>query len=176
MIRHLQYILANQSVSSKPKLVNQEQQTFPPDDDLIDTSPKQKDIFTQTFKSIDIIAFTQTDPEKPQPIQNISTQTDEDQVLLSNLSKISKLEGSLSKMDHNQDLLLSELKHKKDDCFTLQAKVDMISKKLTEVTYANNLYHVCLIEQGCSLPDVAEELLSSLSKGGQAEDLHLPNL
>ena len=41
MIRHLQYILANQSEASKPKLVNQEQQTFPQVDDSIDTSPNR---------------------------------------------------------------------------------------------------------------------------------------
>ena len=172
MIRHLQYILANQSVSSKPKLVNQEQQTFPPDDDPIDTSLKQKDNITQTFKIIDVTAFTQTNPENPQPVQNISIQTDEDQVVLSNLTKISKLERDLSKMDHNQNLLLSELKVQKEDCLALQTKISLMKKKLADVTFANNLYHVSLVEQSCSLPADAEELLSSLSKGGKADDLH----
>ena len=39
----------------------------------------------------------------------------------------------------------------------------MIKKKMAEVIFANNLYHVSLIEQYCSLPADAEELLSSSS-------------
>ena len=92
MIRHLQYIIANQSIRSKPKLVCQEQ-TFPKAQ-LVDQE-------------------LQTDPQEPlanpQPVKNIdtvSTQTDQDEVILSNLTKISKLEMDISKMDHNQDLLL----------------------------------------------------------------------
>ena len=37
---------------------------------------------------------------------------------------------------------------------------------------ANNLYHVSMVEQSYSLPADAEDLLSSLSKGGQTDDLH----
>ena len=130
MIRHLQYILVK-----KPKLVDQEQETFHADfqvhqalqtlpedfpiikpeiDDSIDTTPNQKVISTQTFKNIDN-AFTQTNPEEPRTLKNIDTssQTDEDQVVLANLKKISNLEISQSKMEHNQDLLLAELHFQK---------------------------------------------------------------
>ena len=177
MIRHLQYITANQSIPSKSEYLNTEQQTFPedlhvnqaqqthPEDFLviqtpvynaIDTTPNQKNISSQTVKNID----------------TVSTQTDQDQVVLSNLNKISNLERSLSQMDHNQDLLLSELNLQRKDNFVLQEEISMIKKKMAEVIFANNLYHVSLVEQNCSLPADAEELLSSLSKGGKAEDLY----
>ena len=170
MIRHLQYIIANQSFRSKPKVVCQEQQTLPEDlhvhqdllviqtpvDDAIDTTHNRKNISTQTIKNID----------------TVSTQTDQDQVVLSNLNKISNLERSVSKMDHNQDLLLSELNLQKRDNIALQAEITIMTKRMAKVTYANNLYHVTLIEQNCSLPNEAENFFSSLSNCGQAEDLH----
>ena len=49
-----------------------------------------------------------------------STQTDHDEADLSSQSKISGLERELSQMDHNQDLLLSELKLQRKDNFALQ--------------------------------------------------------
>jgi hypothetical protein len=158
MIRHLQYIIANQSIRSKPKLVCQEQ-TFPKAQ-LVDQE-------------------LQTDPQEPlanpQPVKDIdtvSTQTDQDEVILSNLTKISKLEMDISKMDHNQDLLLLELNLQKKDNIALQAEITIMTKRMAKVTYANNLYHVTLIEQNCSLPNEAENFFSSLSNCGQAEDLH----
>ena len=70
--------------------------------------------------------------------QNSSKQTfQHEEVALSNLNKISKLERDLSKMDHNQDLLLSMLSLKNDD----------------NLIYANNLFHVSLLEQNYTLPD-----------------------
>ena len=45
-------------------------------------------------------------------------------------------------MDHNQDLLLSELKLQRKDNFALQKDMSMIKKKMAEVIFANNLYHV----------------------------------
>ena len=81
----------------------------------------------------------------PTPNQkSSSTQTFQDnEVALSNLNKISKLDEDLSKMDHNQDLLLSELYLQKKDNFALQEEITMMK---------NNLYHVSLLEQNCSLP------------------------
>ena len=70
-------------------------------------------------------------------------------------------------MDHNQDLLLSELKLQRKDNFALQEDMSMIKKKMADmVIFANNLYHVSFIEQNCYFPADAEELLSSLSNGG----------
>ena len=121
MIRHLQYIISNQSVSSKPKLVCQEQQTFP-EAQLIDQE-------------------RQTDPQEllatPHPVKNIntvSTQTDQDEVILSNLTKISKLEMDISKMYHNQDLLLLELNFQKEDNIALQAEIAIMTKRMAKVT------------------------------------------
>ena len=71
-----------------------------------------------------------------------STQTDHDEADLSSQSKISGLERELSQMDHNQDLLLSELKLQRKDNFALQKDMSMIKKKMAEVIFANNLYHV----------------------------------
>ena len=77
-------------------------------------------------------------------------------------------------MDHNHDLLLLELNLQKKDNIALQAEITIMTKRMAKVTYANNLYHVTLIEQNCSLPNEAENFFSSLSNCGQAEDLH-PN-
>ena len=163
---------------------HQAQQTLPEDfiviqtpaEDAIDRSPNQKNFSTKTIRNIDTVS-TQTDlPEPRTPlvknIDTVSTQTDQDEVVLSNLIKISKLEGDLSKMDHNQDLLLSELNLQNRENYVLQTEITMMTKKMAKITYANNLYHVSHVEQNCSLPADAEELLSSLSKGGQADDLH----
>jgi hypothetical protein len=110
----------------------------------------------------------------PQPVKNIdtvSTQTEQDEVILSNQAKISKLEMDLLKLDHNQDLLLSELNLQKKNNVTLQADITIMTKRMAKVTYANNLYHVSLIEHNCTLPEEAEHLISSLFCGKQAEDL-----
>ena len=175
MIKHLQYTIAHQNVTNKPKLISQEQQTSPENfhlhqaqqtitedlpettvDVVIDKTLNLKEVSTQTVKNIDIA----------------NTQTDEDQVQLSNFNKISNLESCLFKMNQNQDLLLSELNIQRKNNFVLQEEILMTRKKMADVIFANNLYHITLIEQNCSLPDDAEELLSSLSNGGQAEDLH----
>jgi hypothetical protein len=74
-------------------------------------------------------------------------------------------------MDHNQDLLLSDLNLQKKDNIALQAEITIMTKRMAKVTYANNLYHVYLIEHNCTLPEEAEHLLSSWSSGGQAEYL-----
>jgi hypothetical protein len=126
--------------------VDQEQQTLPTD--LLANPQPVKDIVT---------VFTQTDlqePRTPQLVKIIDTvtQADEDEVVLSNLNKIFKLERELSQMDHNQDLLLSELHLQKRDNNALQEEITMLTKKMAEVIYANNLYHVSLLEQNCSLP------------------------
>ena len=142
-IKHYEDKFTSQLSPSKTQVTHQAQQTLledlpviqTPVDDAIDTTPNQKNISTQTIKNID----------------TVSTQTDQDQVVLSNLNKISRLDRELSQMDHNQDLLLSELKLQKQDCLTLQDRVAMMNKKLAEVIYANNLYHVSLIEQNCAL-------------------------
>jgi hypothetical protein len=63
MIRHLQFIINNQIASSKPKLVCQEQQTFP-EAELIDqelqTDPQESLTSRQPVKNIDTVS-TQTD-------------------------------------------------------------------------------------------------------------------
>ena len=100
-------LASNQPSPSKAQVVNQAQQTNHEDllviqtpvNDAIDTIPNQKNISTKTVQYIDTIPDQKT----------ISTQTCQDEVVLPNLIKISKLEGEVTKMDHNQDLLLSEL-------------------------------------------------------------------
>ena len=100
-IKHYEDQSTCQPFPSKIEVSHQAQQTLPEDfpvinpeiEDSIDTTPHQKNISTQTFKNIDCM----------------SSQTDEDQVILANLKKISNVEISLSKMDLNQDLLLAEL-------------------------------------------------------------------
>ena len=48
-------------------------------------------------------------------------------------------------MDHNQDILLSQLKLQRKDYFALQEDMSMINKKRADmVIFANNLYHVLL--------------------------------
>ena len=141
-----QLISQPQQTLHKDLHVDQEQQTLPKD--LLAT--------TQPVKDIDTV-FTQTDPQEPRTPQLVKfidtvTQTDEDEVVLSNLNKIFKLERELSQMDHNQDLLLSELNLQKRDNDALQEEITMMTKKMAEVIYANNLYHVSLLEQNCSLP------------------------
>ena len=163
-IKHYEDKFTSQLSPSKTQVTHQAQQTLledlpviqTPVDDAIDTAPNQKNISTQTIKNID----------------TVSTQTDQDQVVLSNLNKISNLERTVSKMDQNQDLLLSELNLQKRDNIALQAEITIMTKRMAKVTYANNLYHVTLIEQNCALPNEAEHLFSSLSNCGQAEDLH----
>ena len=85
-------------------------------------------------------------------IDTVSTQTDQDHAVLASLDKISMLEKELSQMDHNQDLLLSELNLQKKDNLALQLEINMMTKKMAEVIYANNLYHVSHLEQNCTLP------------------------
>ena len=91
MIKHLQYTIAHQNVTNKPKLISQEQQTSPENfhlhqaqqtitedlpettvDVVIDKTLNLEEVSTQTVKNIDIA----------------NTQTDEDQVQLSNFNKI----------------------------------------------------------------------------------------
>jgi hypothetical protein len=103
-----------QPFSSKPQVTHQAQQTLHEDlhvDQEQQTLPKDLLATTQPVKDIDTV-FTQTDPQEPRTPQLVKfidtvTQTDEDEVVLSNLHKISKLERELSQMDHNQELLLS---------------------------------------------------------------------
>ena len=94
-IKHYEDKFTSQLSPSKPQVTHQAQQTLledllviqTPVDDAIDTTPNQKNISTQTIKNID----------------TVSTQTDQDQVVLSNLNKISRLDRELSQMDHNQE-------------------------------------------------------------------------
>lgn len=83
-----------------------------------------------------------------QPVKNIdtvSTQTDQDEANLSSLNKISGPEREVSQMDHNQDILLSQLKLQRKDYFALQEDMSMINKKWADMfIFANNLYHVLL--------------------------------
>ena len=44
-------------------------------------------------------------------------------------------------MDHNQDLLLSELNFQKKENYALKEDITVMTKKLAEVIYDNNLYH-----------------------------------
>ena len=84
-IKHCEDQLTTQL--SPCKVSHQAQQTLPEDFpvivtpvvDAIDTTPSQKNISTQTIKNIDCM----------------SSQTDEDQVILANLKKISNLEISI---------------------------------------------------------------------------------
>ena len=125
-IQHYEDQLFCQPSPSQSQVSHQAQQTLPEDfEDPIDIAPNQKSLSTETIKNID----------------TVSTQTDQDEVVLSNLKKMSRLEGDLSKMDHNQDLLISELNYQKQECLTLQDKITMLTKKMAEVTFANNLDH-----------------------------------
>ena len=128
-----------QPFPSKPQFTHQAQQTLHED---LHVDEEQQTLPT------DLLAT----PQPVKDIDTVSTQTDQDHAVLASLDKISMLEKELSQMDHNQDLLLSELNLQKKDNLALQLEINMMTKKMAEVIYANNLYHVSHLEQNCTLP------------------------
>ena len=59
----------------------------------------------------------------------------------------------IKKLEDNQELLLSELNLQKKEDLVKQQEVALMTKRMADLTYANNLYHISLVEQSCTLPE-----------------------